>query len=482
MRTFLSIMVWLCGAAYADAPGTYGSAKVPRCTMTVSPRGYISYNNCGTPEGFYGGGGKAELEKKLPYQPPAEDPSESYRKEKAALQKQQSEANQKKRDAQSRADTQSRIEQSQKVSDGFSEWIEKQAEERRRVVEEWNARDQQMQALNLSVAHYMVGQGDAMGKAYVAAAESLDKNSSDSKKQTDQAIEETQIAVESLSNALEALTSNLESTSPELTRNEEGEGSKELADQVRSKADVLADEARADGDLETASWLEGVGPLVADIGLGFIPVVGPSKDLVEAVSGKSILTGQEIGTTGRAFAALGVITAGVFPAAQKGINALTKAARHADGAAFDLAEKIARSSSDLRSYGPHDPGPLETEKLREIYVIDTFHAGTYYANKLNAETTLYRVYGGNAGELGPYWTRVRPQGPVQAQLDLALNPSFGNKMTEWVQITVPAGKIIYEGKAASQTIAGGELYGQASQVFIKDQIPENWVKARGVFK
>jgi len=77
-------------------------------------------------------------------------------------------------------------------------------------------------------------------------------------------------------------------------------------------------------------------------------------------------------------------------------------------------------------------------------------------------TTLYRVYGGKAGELGPYWTRTEPQGPLQSVIDSALDPAWGSNATRVVKIEVPSGVKINEGVAALQRgLAGG-----GNQVFV----------------
>lgn len=39
---------------------------------------------------------------------------------------------------------------------------------------------------------------------------------------------------------------------------------------------------------------------------------------------------------------------------------------------------------------------------------------------------MYRVSGGNAGEVGSYVSRTPQGGGLQSQLDLALNPAWGN--------------------------------------------------------
>jgi RHS repeat-associated protein len=116
---------------------------------------------------------------------------------------------------------------------------------------------------------------------------------------------------------------------------------------------------------------------------------------------------------------------------------------------------VPRGSAPIR-WGPAtDPGPLPQA------VADTFRSGSYTQTVTAAETTLYRVYGGSAGELGSYWSRT-PPGPLQATIDSALNPRWGNTAQNVSAIRVPSGTTIYEGFAAPQ----GELLGGGSQVYI----------------
>jgi len=92
-------------------------------------------------------------------------------------------------------------------------------------------------------------------------------------------------------------------------------------------------------------------------------------------------------------------------------------------------------------------------------------------------TTLYRVYGAEGGKLGEYRTRVKPAGPLQSQLDGAINPAWGNTATQVDEIRVPAGTTIYEGAAAPQPISGGGTFlGGGIQVYIpKEILDPAWV-------
>lgn len=116
-------------------------------------------------------------------------------------------------------------------------------------------------------------------------------------------------------------------------------------------------------------------------------------------------------------------------------------------------------------FGPTNPGPLPNT------VVNNFRGSSYTQITVSEPVTLYRVSGGSAGEMGQYWTTIRPSGPLQAQIDLALKPEWGNTATQITTIKVPPGQTIYQGAAASQ---GGAQIGGGSQVFIP-RVDPTWV-------
>jgi len=121
------------------------------------------------------------------------------------------------------------------------------------------------------------------------------------------------------------------------------------------------------------------------------------------------------------------------------------------------------------TYSPVKPGPLKPS------VAETFNGAVYKETVLTEETTFYRVYGGNSGKVGSYMTRVPQNGGTQSQIDLALNPEWGNTAQYTTNVTVPKGTVIYEGTAASQTINGGagQLIGGGNQVYIPE-VKASW--------
>ena len=126
----------------------------------------------------------------------------------------------------------------------------------------------------------------------------------------------------------------------------------------------------------------------------------------------------------------------------------------------DKGSKVA----DSIGYGPLNRGPLPES------IVNTFRGGSYTENQVSEATTLFRVHGGTVGQLGQFWTRIAPAGPLQSRMDLGLNSAWGNTATQVTIIRIPAGTTIYEGFAASQ----GNLLGGGSQVVIQ-KIDPSWI-------
>ena len=129
---------------------------------------------------------------------------------------------------------------------------------------------------------------------------------------------------------------------------------------------------------------------------------------------------------------------------------------------------IAPTTRVISQYGPMtQKGPLPQ------FVADTFRSATYVETVTTKPTTLYRVYGGSASQLGGYWTTTKPTGPVQSIIDSALNPVWGNNATKVVEIEVPKGVRLYQGQAAKQ---GGLMGGGNQVVFPRDvKINQSWI-------
>ena len=126
-------------------------------------------------------------------------------------------------------------------------------------------------------------------------------------------------------------------------------------------------------------------------------------------------------------------------------------------------------------YSPINPGPLKEN------VAKSFNGASYTEKVLTEDTVMYRVHGGEAAEIGSYLSKTPQSGGLQSQLDLALNPSWGNTTGNVTKVVVPKGTVIYEGTAAPQNILDGvgntigTLPGGGNQVYIP-KVEVGWFK------
>jgi RHS repeat-associated protein len=114
------------------------------------------------------------------------------------------------------------------------------------------------------------------------------------------------------------------------------------------------------------------------------------------------------------------------------------------------------------------PGPLGKDMAK------TFRSATYTEFIAEEPIVLYRVWGGRSKELRAFWTRTKPKGPLQTQIDSAVLPGFGNTFENLTTIRVPAGTRLFEGVAARQAEAGIELVGGGNQIVVP-MVDPSWI-------
>jgi hypothetical protein len=96
---------------------------------------------------------------------------------------------------------------------------------------------------------------------------------------------------------------------------------------------------------------------------------------------------------------------------------------------------------------------------------------------LTEDLIVYRVYGGKSNKISQWFTTIKPQGPTQVQIDLALNPQWGNSATKVAIVKIPKGTKIYEGFVEQQIVSqpgGGSftLQGGGIQIYVPEPDPK----------
>jgi hypothetical protein len=99
-----------------------------------------------------------------------------------------------------------------------------------------------------------------------------------------------------------------------------------------------------------------------------------------------------------------------------------------------------------------------------LQVYNSFLGGQVNVVELEEDLPVVRYYGGQAAQIGRYWTTDLFDSAVSATEELALNPSFGNTANRVVTGVIPKGTQILTGYAAAQ----GGLPGGGVQIFLQD--------------
>lgn len=97
-----------------------------------------------------------------------------------------------------------------------------------------------------------------------------------------------------------------------------------LAKDVALAALDEADEASANEDHELFERNLELAKAGLDIALGFIPVANIGQSLYEAITGRSVITGEELGTFGQAMAIIAVVTLGTSKMLESSLKTIAK--------------------------------------------------------------------------------------------------------------------------------------------------------------
>lgn len=248
---------------------------------------------------------------------------------------------------------------------------------------------------------------------------------------------------------------------------------------------------RAEGELSEEVMNTAV--LVGDISLGLTPIVGWSKDLVEAATGHSALTGEKLDAYARGFAIAGVVTGGLATGLKSmgiivrciGKGGVQAALRSADTVeeALTHSAKLLGNENTAKVFGPMKKGrlheiPLDAEiaiDARTVIdpssasVADTFRSGTYVERIVaEPEIVMRRAPHEKALIEGRYFSDPRPSGKLQYEIDQALLPEFQNTQKFTGYFKLPSGTKIYEGVTGPQLGArsGARMPGGGKQIFL----------------
>ena len=146
------------------------------------------------------------------------------------------------------------------------------------------------------------------------------------------------------------------------------------------------------------------------------------------------------------------------------------------------AEKVTEVLTQAKDYGKYST--LIDNKVKEIEksylpntLSKTFTDSNYRTVITEEKIMVYRTFGGRADAGGSFVTTIAAESRMQAKIDTALLPSWGNSRMYEAVIEVPKGEVLNIGKVAEQiTESGGKLVGGGDQVVLPLNWDLNWIK------
>lgn len=197
------------------------------------------------------------------------------------------------------------------------------------------------------------------------------------------------------------------------------------------------------------------GPMAVKVGVAISPA-GKVVNLVELGSGRDVLTGEDIGPSGRAMAAFCLLLGNpqFWKSASQFVSQEAKAALSAEGA-------LTKDIVSIEEFNPiTKQGPLLLKDAT------TFRSATYSKIVRSVPTIIYRVVSPGGNPTGNFWMLNYPVGPTGEIIDKALFQATRNNAVSIYSTVVPADTAIFVGKVAPQ--AG--MVGGGVQVYIEQHV------------
>ena len=167
-----------------------------------------------------------------------------------------------------------------------------------------------------------------------------------------------------------------------------------------------------------------IGAAILTYVVGGTAVVISASEITEGVTGDNPVKntiGEEAYNTAKTAteACMFILSAG--PAIYKGATKLAGkiSGVFSKGSSVSAVDDVVNVADDVVHFTPMDEGPLPES------IASTFRSGTYDQKVSSGENIWYRSYGGSADEIGRYWTRTEPTGPLQSVIDNALDQNLG---------------------------------------------------------
>lgn len=273
-----------------------------------------------------------------------------------------------------------------------------------------------------------------------------------------------------------------------------------------------------DKQMKKEMWVNlGIAAVIVIASIAFPPagmalgLVVSSLEVGSAITGKDWVSGRELGTGERVFrGVLGGVGLGTELYA---LNSFSKNVRLASqikyggegatsvqhlgdmvansgkssyGRVTEFGNSVKLNSTDIRGVQPVsskygtkiDSKVIEVEKANlPDWIQATFTDGQYRTVETLEDVKVYRTYGGKAKQTGGYATTSPAKTRIDAKIDTALLPEWGNSRKYEIEITIPKGQQFNIGKVAPQTIesTGTILSGGVDQILLPQGWSSEWI-------
>ncbi len=215
--------------------------------------------------------------------------------------------------------------------------------------------------------------------------------------------------------------------------------------------------------------------MLGDVALGLMPIVGPTKDLIEAISGKSILSGESLPTSARWIAGVGALSFGLFGYFRAGI----KLVKTAEALEHTLPSVISKSLNKVVSKSAEEVNQL---LMKTVYKLPPYKLGSRvweFVTHAEIKGEFVRVMFDIDGKIGLWMVEKKlieglSRNQIKDKLALKYLPNF------IVDVEIPAGVTLRKGIVNPIFGSSGERFSTQYEI-VKELLPEH-VDFESLFK
>ncbi len=248
-----------------------------------------------------------------------------------------------------------------------------------------------------------------------------------------------------------------------------------VAKELGLKAVNVADVSFSKNEQAEGDHYYQLATMLGDVALGLMPIVGPTKDLIEAISGKSILSGESLPTSARWIAGVGALSFGLFGYFRAGI----KLVKTAEALEHTLPSVISKSLNKVVSKSAEEVNQL---LMKTVYKLPPYKLGSRvweFVTHAEIKGEFVRVMFDIDGKIGLWMVEKKlieglSRNQIKDKLALKYLPNF------IVDVEIPVGVTLRKGIVNPIFGSSGERFSTQYEI-VKELLPEH-VDFESLFK